>query len=301
MELILVHITDIHIKTEDDYNILESRSEYIVSAINKHIIDAENTLLILCITGDIAYSGKEEQYLFANIFISDIISNIKKRYEQLPIQIVVVPGNHDCDFEKEDNVIRESLIKDPGLDILNTNIIKTCTSVEENYFNFVKEWDSSLALLFSASNESVFAINGLKYNDISLKFHCFNTAWCSSVNEKPKDMRLMIPDQEDKLEEDIVITLMHHDESWLKWESAEEWKKYYKNYSDIVLVGHDHAAEIVRKENYGAATNYFVKGNQLYDEKYPQQSGFNLLKIDLDSNIERFYTYEWKALQKYFR
>lgn len=153
MELILVHITDIHIKTEDDYNILESRSEYIVSAINKHIIDAENTLLILCITGDIAYSGKEEQYLFANIFISDIISNIKKRYEQLPIQIVVVPGNHDCDFEKEDNVIRESLIKDPGLDILNTNIIKTCTSVEENYFNFVKEWDSSLALLFSASNE----------------------------------------------------------------------------------------------------------------------------------------------------
>lgn len=67
--LVLVHITDIHLENDTDYNILEGRSEYIANAINKHIIDETNTLLILCITGDIAYSGKEEQYLFASIFI----------------------------------------------------------------------------------------------------------------------------------------------------------------------------------------------------------------------------------------
>lgn len=76
MELVLVHITDIHLENDTDYNILEGRSEYIANAINKHIIDETNTLLILCITGDIAYSGKEEQYLFASIFISVGLSNI---------------------------------------------------------------------------------------------------------------------------------------------------------------------------------------------------------------------------------
>ena len=295
MELVLVHITDIHLENDTDYNILEGRSEYIANAVNKHIIDATNTLLVLCITGDIAYSGKEEQYLSAAIFISDIIAGIKRRFENLFIQIVMVPGNHDCDFDREDNAIRESLLRASNLDMLNNSIIKTCTKAEENYFTFVNDWDHTVAPLASASDESIFAINGLKYKDVSLKFHCLNTAWCSSKNEKPKEMRIAIPEQEDKLENDIVITLMHHDESWMTWESAEEWKSYYKHYADIVLVGHDHVSEIILKDNYGAATNYFVKGNQLYNSHYPEQSGFNILKIDLESNIERFFSYEWNG------
>lgn len=295
MELVLVHITDIHIENDADYNILEGRSEYIANAINKHIIDETNTLLIFCITGDIAYSGKEEQYLSASIIFSDIIAAIRKRYKELFIQVVTVPGNHDCDFDREDSVIRESLLRDSNLDMLNCSIIKTCSKAEENYFNFVKEWDQEIAPLISASDESIFSISGLNYKGVSLKFHCLNTAWCSNKNEKPKEIKIAIPELEDKLEEDIVITLMHHDESWLTWESAEEWKKYYKYYSDIVLVGHDHVSEIILKDNYGAATNYFVKGNQLYNSHYPGQSGFSILKIDLESNIERFFSYQWNG------
>lgn len=295
MELLLVHITDIHIENDADYNILDEKSVYIANAINKHIIDEKNTLLIICITGDIAYSGKEEQYLSASIIFSDIIESIRKRYEELFIQVVIVPGNHDCDFDREDSVIRESLLRDSNLDMLNSSIIKTCSKAEENYFNFVKNWDQEIAPLVSASDESIFAINGLIYKGVSLKFHCLNTAWCSNKNEKPKEMKIAIPKLEDKTEEDIVITLMHHDESWLNWESAEEWKKYYKHYSDIVLVGHDHVSEIILKDNYGAATNYFIKGNQLYNSHYPEQSGFNILKIDLESNIERFFSYQWNG------
>lgn len=88
----------------------------------------------------------------------------------------------------------------------------------------MKDWDESIAPLVSASAESIFAINGLRYKGVSLKFHCLNTAWCSSKNEKPKEMRIAIPEQEDKIENDIVITLMHHDESWMTWDSVEEWK-----------------------------------------------------------------------------
>ena len=90
MELLLVHITDIHIENDADYNILDEKSVYIANAINKHIIDEKNTLLIICITGDIAYSGKEEQYLSASIIFSDIIESIRKRYEELFIQVVIV-------------------------------------------------------------------------------------------------------------------------------------------------------------------------------------------------------------------
>ena len=41
MELLLVHITDIHIENDADYNILDEKSVYIANAINKHIIDGK--------------------------------------------------------------------------------------------------------------------------------------------------------------------------------------------------------------------------------------------------------------------
>ena len=295
MELLLVHITDIHINNEEDYQKLDVRSEYIANAINKHIIVANDTIVVLCITGDIAYSGSEEQYLWASIIITNIIENIKKRHNGVHIQVVTVPGNHDCDFERRDNKVRESLLKDSTLDMLNVDIVEACTTAQNNYFDFVKEWDNSIAQLSSASNKSIFAIHGFDYQGVKLRFHCFNTAWCSSKHEKPKEMRIAIPELGDKYEDEIVIALLHHDESWLTWESADVWKNYYKQYADIVLVGHDHVSEVVLKDNYGAATNYFIKGNQLYSSDNPEQSGFNVLKIDLSSNIERFYSYQWNG------
>ena len=139
MEVILVQLTDIHIKTEEDYKNLDSKSESIANAINKHIIDDENTILVLCITGDITFAGREEQYLSAAIFLSDIINKIKQRYINLYIQVVSVPGNHDCDFDREDSAVRDALLKDKKLDLENPSIIRTCTSVQENYFSFIAE------------------------------------------------------------------------------------------------------------------------------------------------------------------
>ena len=137
MELLLVHITDIHINNEEDYQKLDVRSEYIANAINKHIIVANDTIVVLCITGDIAYSGSEEQYLWASIIITNIIENIKKRHNGVHIQVVTVPGNHDCDFERRDNKVRESLLKDSTLDMLNVDIVEACTTAQNNYFDFV--------------------------------------------------------------------------------------------------------------------------------------------------------------------
>lgn len=210
------------------------------------------------------------------------------------IQIITVPGNHDCDFEKATNVIRNSLLKDKNLDLCDFNIIKTCTDIQNNYFVFVDEWDGKLAELVGVREDSIFTEHILNYEGITLKFHCFNTAWCSTIDERPKELRISIPQQlGDKTDDDIVIVLLHHDEAWLDGNSAEIWKKYYKNYADVVFVGHDHTSEIVLKDNYGAATNYFVKGNQLYSSYHPEQSGFNILKINLETNIERFFSYKF--------
>ena len=89
--------------------------------------------------------------------------------------------------------------------------------------------------------------------------------------------------------------MMHHDAEWLDWDDKEVWNKYHKQYSDIILVGHDHSVEYTLKENYDKTVNYFIKGNQLYDKYSPNQSGFNILKLNTNAGgiQECFFTYEW--------
>lgn len=301
MELLLIHLTDIHISDENDFEILVSRSKSISNVISKHITNAKNTKVIFCITGDIAHSGKEEQYIWATLFFEEIISNVKKQYE---VEFIFgsVPGNHDCDFDVEENEIRNVLDMSSVVNKLTPQIIKACTSIQNNYFDFTKRLEENLKnKIYVTSSWDNLLITQNEYeiqNDtemISIKFHCINSAWCSSKNEIKGKMYLKLDNIGEKINNEIVITLMHHDEAWLDWNSCERWKDYYKDYSDIILVGHDHFAEFVHKENYNENSNYFIKGNQLYSKENPEQSGFNVLKIDLSSNIQRFFTYSWNG------
>ena len=60
----------------------------------------------------------------------------------------------------------------------------------------------------------------------------------------------------DKKENDIVITMMHHDAEWLDWNDKEVWNEYHKKYSDKKSVigsfeTHDEVSPlIIGGENY---------------------------------------------------
>lgn len=81
MELLLVHLTDIHIETEQDFDILLDRSEAISRAIMLHITNVENTTIFLCVTGDITYSGTKEQFVYGALFIGEIVENMVLVYK----------------------------------------------------------------------------------------------------------------------------------------------------------------------------------------------------------------------------
>lgn len=103
-------------------------------------------------------------------------------------------------------------------------------------------------------------------------------------------MLFSVPEQiDEKEEDDIVITLMHHGENWFDWEGAERWSAYHREYSDIILVGHEHYHECVHRTNYDSSSNYFIKGNQLYSTDDPNHSGFNIMKINLNDSVEFLY------------
>ena len=62
MELIIVHLTDIHIRDDSDFEILSERVSSLGGAICNHITDSENANMLFCVTGDFAFSGQENQF-----------------------------------------------------------------------------------------------------------------------------------------------------------------------------------------------------------------------------------------------
>lgn len=197
------------------------------------------------------------------------------------------------------------MLASPTLDISNASHLKACTDIQKNYFKFVTAWGKKYGIM-SCETDKILTINELNFiNDrIALKFHCINTSWCSNICEVKGKMKItngkmnMIYDNlPEKGENDIVITMMHHDAEWLDWNDKEVWNDYHKKYSDIILVGHDHAPEFIWRKNYDESSNYYIKGNQLYDKYSPEQSGFNILKIITNESPmqECFFSYEWNG------
>lgn len=296
MELLIVHLTDIHISRDSDLDVLLPRTASIGGAICNHITDPNNTEVLFCVTGDLAYSGQDNQYIIVSMILEEICRIIVNRFPSLHIQPIFVPGNHDCDFSSSSATVREVMLSSPTLDITDKSQLEICTSIQENFFNFSKEWHKKFGAL-SCEKDKIITVNELILSDeqIKLKFHCINTGWCSKLHEEKGKMKMTLENLPGKDHGDIIITLMHHDAEWLDWDDKEVWNNYHKKYSDIILVGHDHATECILRTNYDKSTNYFIKGNQLYDSENPDQSGFNILKINTDVKPmqECFFTYEW--------
>ena len=300
MELILVHLTDIHISGEDDKDVLLSRTSSLVGAIAEVIKKPSETLLLICVTGDIANSGTQKQYEVAYLFFTDIAKKIKDRYkDDLWFQYSIIPGNHDCDFSDSKATIRDCLIQNKNLDIKNKEIIKSCNDIQNNFFEFLQMLFNQ-GLCSNIRKNDIFTENIL-FNEANsnmakwrIKLHCINTAWCSQLHED-KNIRIAIPTDLLKETNEIVITMMHHGPNWLDWDSNNLWDTYHREYSDIILVGHDHKFNFLQEKNYDSSTNYFIKGNQLYNNNEKDKSGFNILKINLEDNIEIFYSFSWKG------
>ena len=297
MDLIITQLTDIHIKQESDLDILLQRTNSIVGAIFEVVRNVKETMLLICVTGDIAFSGTEEQYILAELFFDDIYEKITNRYQGIYVQFAFIPGNHDCDFASKENKVRATVIKSSDIDMNDESTMEICTSIQANYFAFVNYYEKKKLASPNRKN-SIFTQNVIINEELGkyiIKLQCLNTAWCSSLHEK-KDMLFSVPENIGiNGEDDIVITLMHHGENWFGWQGTENWEKYHKENSDIILIGHDHYSQFVQKTNYDSTTNYFIKGNQLYSTEEPDQSGFNIFKVNLQDNIEFFYTYSWNG------
>ena len=113
MKISILHLSDIHLKKET--NSIFNKKEQLFNAIKNTIYDS--THLFIAITGDIAFSGLSEEYEIASELLLFLKSSLTKYQPECPIDFIIIPGNHDCDFSNESTVrdiVISEIIKDPN-------------------------------------------------------------------------------------------------------------------------------------------------------------------------------------------
>jgi 3',5'-cyclic AMP phosphodiesterase CpdA len=292
MKLILLHLSDLHIKESVKKNPILLRAESLVAAAASTAPNAAHCFVV--ITGDIAFSGQQIEYSIADSFFKELQDHLSNRLSGCDCHFVMIPGNHDCDFSKP-NPVREALVAKLTPDNFDEAIYSKCVEVQDNYRAFANQW--------RAQNARVKKISGIYTREIYdlpetvIEFHLINSAWMSSLEECQGrhlfPVELLESGNNSGYAASLVVTALHHPYNWFEAVNARALRSQLEATSDIILTGHEHeGGHFYKRHDTGERIEY-LEGVLLQDSKNPYMSQFHVVVIDLNEQMHEVHTFAW--------
>ncbi|WP_158799420.1 metallophosphoesterase [Pedobacter sp. L105] len=247
MGLKLLHISDIHFKCFDKHQYLDLDKD-IQSEVEFDLKDLKakyGKIDIILIGGDIAFSGKEEEYKIADRWIKKICSITGCEEEN----VLTVPGNHDVDREKVSVMVKDvhqqfkKLRKRVDIDskiweyITNPESAKTLLSPLTNYNTFAQKYGS-----IPQSDNVLFWEKEFNIDNSILRIRGVNSAFVSDESDDENTSKLILGSTQSNFvrkEGVINVVLCHHPPQWLY--DGEEAQIDFKSRVRLHLFGHKHS------------------------------------------------------------
>lgn len=315
---VILHISDLHFQVDSN-----SRRAAIRTNLFNDLIDYLKNVPpqwkpnILCITGDIAYRAKREEYKIAQDWISKLLSELNIRSQN----VVLCPGNHDVDVVKAGQECRPKNTIEANNKFLDLPI----PSLYEDWFSAFTDFCTNLNLPSPTYGDFYSYLFGIRQID-GLYFLVCNSCWFfkNIQNKIPWPLRFlrhladkikMLPlftNNRDNIEEkmwlglplfeyldskirllslkksNLIIALLHHPERYLHEEETARYPdntptiEWIKERTDLIISGHSHSLPLRPKGqiiNCGAG----FKGKH-------DRNVFCLIKIEAERCLCQFYT-----------
>lgn len=201
----LLQFSDIHfIDNNSNNQYIQVESDFLADIEDQ---SKECSFDYILITGDIAYSGKKEQYEKAESFISEICNKVNCSKDN----VFVVPGNHDLDREINKDLkeyVRPLLEKKPEAFIKSCknsvelrHILRALYQPFSNYYSFASKYNCISDFEKAVLNEKDFdsySLDGsfswckeIKDGEISIRVVGVNTALISGCGTKDSKQLLL--------------------------------------------------------------------------------------------------------------
>jgi hypothetical protein len=301
---VILHITDVHFSVESTHD-ADSRT-LALKKLGDTIAGQPKEWhpSIICLTGDLAYRGKREEYGLAGEWLATLMNQFGLSKESL----FICAGNHDVDRDRAGQLARPGFAMEADKVLAFPPVSAPYAEVFRAYSEWAKQFGIRPYLLGTQEN---YLVGQRTYENIS--FVALNTAWCCKDDfdkEKlwiglPQLRRLDAADQfvhrDNRTPLPITITLLHHPSNWLNPAEANAsqgrpnvWD-YLSVRSDVVLSGHAHG-EVRRADVLAETALYFTGGATWQDKTY--YNNFRLLRIENDGISYRTFEYDSRSAEQ---
>lgn len=289
MTVAILHLSDIHIKSDDDPILLKTND--IAACMFSSLPTASHVVIL--VSGDIAFSGKSEQYALAGKFLINIQESIQQECD-IPVSFVLSPGNHDCDFSRE-NSAREILIKSLeslGTSTLDESVIQICTDVQKSFFDFRNAIENNKNTI----NDPLWRTTIFETEGKKLAFDALNVSWVSKLKEESGKIIFPFERYEKIADEkvDIRIIMVHHPLNWFSQFSYRPFRRFIRKHGNIVISGHEHEGNVGIITEAETDSSAFVEGCALQGHNGLEHSAFNVIILDLEK--ARFLTQQYELI-----
>ncbi|OGU25851.1 MAG: hypothetical protein A2X85_16575 [Geobacteraceae bacterium GWF2_54_21] len=269
----VLHISDIH-ADESTIDKLTLRIKSFLSDMDQY----RGEIDLVVVTGDIALSGKAEQYEVAEKIIID---PMLARLQLSRSKIFFAPGNHDVDRKKisltEDAGIKQLLSKENDADKYYKE--RAGFTRLDNYFKFLEQFYSP---------KVNFAGKVLNINYTPVGVGILNSSWLCAGKDDKESLHLselQVSDVVSKLDGALLkIGIMHHPSDWFSKYEQKYVIPELKRQFDVVISGHLHE-NISRGEVTPQYNTIMLTAPSLYNHYCDQFLGYNLYDIDLSKQI----------------
>lgn len=282
----ILHVTDAHINESNRAEIKQR-----VDALIKYLKVEKQEIDILAFTGDLAFSGQNNEYeLFDEVVLCPLKSQLKINQSK----ILLVPGNHDVDRNAvgllEFRQTREfSSGREAESAIKGFN--ESCPRLAK-YIDFQSKYSVAGKDGYSYKEHAhgLFTTRKLLIKGMLVGVACFNTAWLC-VDDKDQNKLFLTEHQiRTAIEElegcNLRIALCHHPFEWLHESENEITTVDLKREFQLILTGHLHRPFSVSEATTSFQTLVFT-GRALFDGKSGAEveDGFHLYKVAVSESI----------------
>ncbi|GAW65500.1 metallophosphoesterase protein [Geoanaerobacter pelophilus] len=289
MKFLLLHLSDMHLKETDGF--IVGRAESIAACLYDQLYKVNR--VFVAITGDVANSGKQEEYHLAKEFLNKIKCCIQ-RERNVPVSFVITAGNHDCDFSKPTS-IRDTLIREMqenGEKAIDDEKIEECVKVQKNFFAFRNEIASENVI----SDDNLIRHQHFD-NSSGVTFWSINVSWMSQVREKQGQMVFPTSKYKKGFKNDgaLSVVLLHHPLNWYAQGTYHPLKQLVKSAGTIVVSGHEHTQGASDQEDIYGNQNIFIEGGAIKPHEKTIPSAFNIIMLDMENNKYLCEILEWNG------
>lgn len=252
---LFLHLSDIHFHkrtSNDPYDLdVDLRRQLLRDAIEAVEEGRLGKVTAILVTGDIAFSGQEKEYMFA----ADWLDSLAEALNCHPKIILTTPGNHDID---------RGIYGDPKEETLrmwHDRLRNTAPEALDGILSALLRDPTGRAKIYEPlKNYNLFAVNyGCDINPerpcwervldldehIILRIRGLNSVLTSNPKDDPEPKRLCLGEHQVQVDDDkrvIHLTLCHHPPDWLI--DHDKVHEYLSERVHLQLFGHKHSQRV---------------------------------------------------------